>query len=234
MRIHSCAPWMLCVTCLALLPLAQADDWPAPVVREVFSHSRAYFVRVIPGKSFGDTVGFSGSAKGPFGTAEFYRLEKDRSYRLAATASLLNPVAPVEFFVTDRGLLITLDNWHNMGYGTIVAFYSPEGKTIRAYGLSDLFTQSEIDGFRHSVSSIWWRKSAGSYVRQGEDTFYVTVNDTGAGFVFDVGGGYQYCETKEGKYLCRNANRDRKWRAYSDSLFSRQHRQILDDQRVRP
>jgi len=201
---------------LTTLFAAQADEWPAPVIREAFSHSRAYFVRVLPGESFGDTVGFSGAAKGPFATAEFYRLEKDRSYRLAGTATLLNPVAPIEFFVTDRGNLITLDNWHNMGYGKVVAFYSPEGKPIRAYGLSDLFTQSEIDGFRHSVSSIWWRKSVGAYVRQGEDTFCVTVGDMGAGFVFEVSGGYQYCETKAGKFLCRNANRDRKWLAYRE------------------
>ena len=198
------------------LPVAQGDDWPAPAIREVFSHSRAWFVRVLPGKSVGDTVGFSGAAKGPYATAEFYRLEKDRSYRLAATATLLNPVAPIEYFVTDRGLLITLDNWHNMGYGKVAAFYSAEGKPIRAYGLSDLFTQSEIDGFQHSVSSIWWRKSAGCYVRQGEETFYVTVNDTGAGFVFEVSGAYQYCETREGRFQCRNVNTDRKWRAYRE------------------
>src|SRR6476660_6123676 len=142
----------LLVLALTALPLARSDDWPAPIIREVFSPSRACFVRIIPGKSFGDTVGFSGAGKGPYATAEFYRLEKDRSYRLAATASLLNPVAPIEFLVTDRGVLITLDNWHNMGYGKVVAIYSPEGKPIRAYGLSDLFTKSEIDGFRHSVS----------------------------------------------------------------------------------
>jgi hypothetical protein len=182
----------------------------------VFSHSRAYFVRVLPGKSIGDTVGSSDLAKGPFATAEFYRLEKDRSYRLAATAPLLNPVAPIDFFVTDRGLLITLDNWHNMGYGKVVAFYSPDGKPIRAYALSDMFTQSEIDGFQHSVSSIWWRKSAGNYVRQGEESFNVTVNDIGAGFIFEVSGAYQYCETKEGKFLCRDANQDRKWRAFRE------------------
>src|SRR6266566_7316509 len=128
---------------LTTLFAAQADDWPAPVIREAFSHSRAYFVRVLPGGSFGDTVGFSGAAKGPFATAQFYRLEKDRSYRLAATAPLLNPVAPVEFFVTDRGLLITLDNWHNMGYGKVVAFYSPKGALVKAYELSGLFTASE-------------------------------------------------------------------------------------------
>src|SRR5882724_8397091 len=103
----------LLILALALATLAQADEWPAPVIREVFCHSRAWFVRVLPGKSFGDTVGFSGAGKGPYATAEFYRLEMDRSYRLAATASLLNPMAPIEFFVTDRGVLITLDNWHN-------------------------------------------------------------------------------------------------------------------------
>jgi len=177
---------------LTALPVAQADDWPAPVTREVFSQSRAYFVRVVPGKSFGDTFGFSGAAKGPYATAEFYHLEKDRSYRLAATAPLLNPVAPVDFFVIDAGYLITLDNWHNTGYGKVVAFYTPLGKAIRAYELSDLFTKSEIDGFGHSESSIQWRKFSGAYIRPGGDTLNVTINDKGAGFIFELNGAYQY------------------------------------------
>src|SRR6267154_722740 len=91
---------------LTIVPAAQGDEWPSPAIHEVFSHNRAYFVRVVPGKSFGDTVGFSGAGKAPFATAEFYRLEKDKSYRLAATASLLNPVAPIDFFVTDHGFLL--------------------------------------------------------------------------------------------------------------------------------
>ena len=185
-------------------------------MREVFSQSRAYFVRVLPGKSFGDTVGFSGTAKGPFATAEYYRLEKDRSYRLAATAPLLNPVAPAEFFVTDSGFLITLDNWHNTGYGKVVAFYTPEGKPIRAYELSDLFTKREIEGFGHSVSSIQWRKFAGDYVRPGGDTFNVTINDTGGAFIFELSGAYQYCETRAGNFLCRVANQGRTWRAFRE------------------
>ena len=198
------------------LPALQADDWPAPKIREVFSHSRAYFVRVLPGKSLGDTVGFSGAGKGPYATAEFYRLEKDRSYRLAATASLINPVEPVAFFVTDQGVLITLDNWHNMGYGKVVALYTAEGKPIRAFELSDLFMKSEIDGFRKSVSSIWWRTSVGSYVREGEATFNIMVNDKGAGFIFDVTGAYQFCETRAAEFLCRNTNQGRNWRAYRE------------------
>jgi hypothetical protein len=210
MRLH------LLALALAILPVAQGDDWPAPVIREVFSQSRSYFVRVLPGKSLGDTVGFSGAAKGPFATAELYRRENDRAYRLAATATLLNPVAPVDFFVTDRGFLITLDNWHNLGYGKVVVFYTPEGKPIRAYELSDLFTKSEIEGFGHSVSSIQWRKSPGAYIRPGGDTLNVTINDAGSGFVFEVSGDYQYCETRQGSFLCRVANQDRKWQAFRE------------------
>jgi hypothetical protein len=201
---------------LTLLSPSPADDWPAPVIREVFTPSHAYFVRVVPGKSVGDTVGFSGAAKGPFATAEFYRQEKDRSYRLTATASLLNPVAPADFFVSDNGFLITLDNWHNIGYGKVVAFYTPEGRPIRAYELSDLFSKSEIEGFGHSVSSIAWRKLSGSYIRPGGGTFNVTVNDTGAALIFELSGAYQYCEDRSGVYLCRTTNHGRTWRAFHE------------------
>lgn len=206
----------LLILVLSVLKVAKGDEWPAPVIREVFSQSRTYFVRVVPGKSFGDTVGFSGLAKGPFATAEFYHLEKDRSYRLAAAASLLNPVAPAEFLVTDDGFLITLDNWHNLGYGKVVALYTPVGKAIRAYELSDLFTKAEIEGFDHSVSSIQWRKFNGSYVRPGGDTINVTITDTGGAFIFELSGAYQYCETRGGTFLCRVANQNRTWRAFRE------------------
>ena len=100
-----------------------ADDWPAPQTKEVFSASRDYFVRVIPGDSVGDTFGFAGDKKGKYAVAEFYRRHQDRSYRLLVEAVLLNPVAPVEFFVSDDGRLVTIDNWHNLGYGKVVVIY---------------------------------------------------------------------------------------------------------------
>ena len=204
------------VLTLALVPVVHADEWPAAVIREVFSPSRTYFVRVTPGKSIGDTVGFSGGAKGPFATAEFYHLEKDRSYRLAATTSLLNPVAPVEFFVTNNGSLMTLDNWHNLGYGKVVAFYTAEGKPVRAYELSDLFTKSEIDGFGRSVSSIQWRKLPGAYIRPGGNSFNITIDDLGSALIFELNGAYQYCETREGSYVCRSSNQGRTWRSFRE------------------
>jgi hypothetical protein len=202
---------------LGMLPMTYGDDWPAPQIREAFSHSRAHFVRVNPGNDWADTVGFKGSVKGPAATAEFYTRQQDRSYRLTATVSLLNPVAPVDFFVTDRRSLVTLDNWHNRGYGPVVVFYTPDGKPRRSYELSDLFTRAEIERFDHSMSSISWRKPIGAYIREDQDTLYITVNDAGAYFVFEVASGaYQYCETKESKSICRTSNMQRAWKPYKE------------------
>ena len=99
-------------------------------------------MRVTPGKSGGETVGFSGAPTGPAATAEFYRRARDRSYRPVWMVSLLNPVAPIDAFLTDRGYLATLDNWHNMGYGKVAAFSAPTGALIRAYALAELFSGS--------------------------------------------------------------------------------------------
>ena len=104
---------------------AHADSWPAAQVKEVFSASREWFVRVTPGKSVGESVGFAGAPTGAHARAEFYRRAEDRSYRLLKEVTLENPVAPVLFLVTDRGYLLTLDNWHNMGFGKAIASYSP-------------------------------------------------------------------------------------------------------------
>ena len=195
---------------------AFADSWAAPAVKEVFSKSRDTFVRVTPGTSVGDTVGFAGSGNGPYATAEFYRRRPDRSYALMNERVLLNPVAPVDFFVTDRGYLATLDNWHNMGFGKVAAFYSPQGDLIRAYELADLFSKSEIEAFAHSVSSVWWRKEM-AYVRQDERTLYLMLDERGSEAIFETEtGGWQICQQQAGKHLCRSTNADRKWTGYVD------------------
>jgi hypothetical protein len=206
---------------LAALALAgpgrsRGDDWPAPQTREVFAPSREYFVRVIPGKGIGETVGFRGAPTGPPATAELYRRASDRSYRPVWTVSLVNPVAPIHVFLTDRGYLATLDNWHNMGYGQVVAFYSPEGVLIRSYALADLFSPAEIDALRRSVSSIWWRHPR-AYVRSDQQSLYVTVDDAGRELLFETEtGAYQYCEPRDATCRCRSANESRRWRGYVD------------------
>jgi hypothetical protein len=169
-----------------------------------------------PGQRVGETVGFRGAPTGPPATAELYRRASDRSYRLAWTISLVNPVAPIDLFLTDRGYLVTLDNWHNMGYGTIVALYSPTGKLIRGYALADLFSAVEIEDLPRSVSSIWWRKEL-VYVRPDQQSLYLMVDDAGREFVFETEtGAYQYCEPRDGVPRCRSSNEPRQWRGYID------------------
>jgi hypothetical protein len=41
-----------------------ADEWQGPQIREIFSPDRQYFVRVSPGESWGETLGFKGAKIG--------------------------------------------------------------------------------------------------------------------------------------------------------------------------
>jgi hypothetical protein len=149
-----------------------ADDWAAPQVREVFSTNRSYFVRVTQGDSWGESVGFKGAQIGKHARAEFFHVQADRSYRLETEIELLNPVAPVDFFVSNAGDLVTRDNWHNVGYGAVLAVYHADGNLVKAYQLAELFPKSEIDSFSASVSSIWWHKGP-AYINEDQRTFYM-------------------------------------------------------------
>jgi hypothetical protein len=90
----------------SLLLLAQnlaADDWPGPRVMTVFSEGGGRFVRVTPGESLGDSVGFAGAKRGAYAHILVYERQSDRSYRLTGETALLNPVAPVELLLSDTG-----------------------------------------------------------------------------------------------------------------------------------
>lgn len=200
--------------------VASADSWASPRIRESFSESREHFVRTVPGESVGDTFGFAGEKKGRYATAEFYRRAKDRSYLLIADANLLNPVAPVEFLVADNGHLVTIDNWHNVGYGKVVSIYNSRGKLIRAYELRDLFQPEEIERFPHSVSSIHWRNGP-VYIRPDQRTVLITVRE-GADFLFGMETGqFKYCEYQDKIYRCRNSNHPREWMSNGKAALTR-------------
>jgi hypothetical protein len=208
---------MLAIVALVIVAEGAAvsgDSWPAATVKEVFSDSRDWFVRVVPGKSLGDTSGFAGAPKGPYARAEFYRRAADRSYRLTTEITLDNPVAPVRFFVTDRGYLVTLDNWHNIGYGQVLVAYTPTGKRVASYALKDLFSKAEIESFSHSTSSIQWRGET-MYVRPGQRSIYVSLNDKGSEVILDPEtGSWQQCEWRGQQHQCRDDNVRRAWRPF--------------------
>ena len=196
---------------------AAADDWPGPQVREVFSASRDHFVRVTPGKSVGDTFGFAGAAKGEYAIAEYYRRQADGSYKPVQKVTLPNPVAPVEFFVSDEGRLVTVDNWHNRGYGKVLAVYGADGRLVKAYELTDLFLKEEIDAYPHSVSSIHWHEGP-VYLNKDQRTLYMMIR-SGRDLVVGLETGrYAYCETREGRYLCRTSNERRRWLPYAEAV----------------
>lgn len=151
----------MAVVALIVLNPAPAfpDDWPGPIELEFFSPTRNLKVRITPGKSYGDQIGFAGAQKGLYATAELYRKSGADAYTSIRTFTLLNPVAPVDVFLTDAGNVITFDNWHNMGYGKVVALYRLDGSVVRAYALQDLFSANDIQRFLRSISSVWWRKT---------------------------------------------------------------------------
>jgi hypothetical protein len=191
--------------------VARADSWAAPTVTEVFSASRDHFVRITPGKALGDVVGFGGLAKQPYAAAEFYARQPDRSYRLMHSATLLNPVAPVRFFVSNNGRLATVDNWHNLGIGKVVAIYASDGKLVKAYEFGDLWPAAEVKTMPHSVSSIHWRADGANYIREDQRTLYIHAANEGS-FLFGLETGrFTYCENRQGKQRCRNSNADNAW-----------------------
>jgi hypothetical protein len=193
--------------------LLRADDWPAAQIREQFSADRNRFVRITPGQSLGDTVGFAGSPKGPYAEAEFYERGDNGAYVPYKKVTLLNPVAPVDFFVTDSGFLVTLDNWHNVGQGKMFALYSPAGDLIRSYELADIFFKHELERFESSASSIWWHKGP-VYLQPDQQSLFVSMPDQGGHLSFSTETGiYQYCETQDRGFVCRGPNLNRGGRA---------------------
>lgn len=175
-----------------LLLLAQAvaaDSWPGPRVMTVFSEDGSRFVRVEPGESIGDSVGFAGAGRGAYAQALFYERRADRSYRLVSQVALLNPVAPVDLLLSNGGTLTAFDNWHNVGYGKVIAIYGPTGTPIASWTLEQLYTPEQLRSIRASVSSRWWRCSPFHFVDPREQTQVYVRESLGGYFVLDLAKG---------------------------------------------
>jgi hypothetical protein len=144
------------ITCVMLAPSVHADSWPTARIQARASENGQFVVRVVPGKSMGDVYGYGGRPTGPFATAEWHRFD-GASYRKIHTTFLLSPIAPVDMEVTNQGVLVTLDNWHNRGIGDILVIYALNGEVIRKYTLTDLYSPEDAKRFKTTASSIHWR-----------------------------------------------------------------------------
>ncbi|HZF04478.1 MAG TPA: hypothetical protein VE932_09125 [Patescibacteria group bacterium] len=168
---------------------ALGDEWPGPRTVSVFSGDGRRFVRLVPGTSVGESVGFAGAPKGAPARGEFYLRQGDRSYRLVADVALANPVAPVEALVSNAGHLITFDNWHNAGYGAVVAIYDPSGRFVRSWRLEDLYDAKRIADIPRSVSSRWWRCAPRGFVDPPTQHQVYAFERLGGSFVFTLASG---------------------------------------------
>jgi hypothetical protein len=152
-----------------------ADDWPSVQTVAITSPNGEIVVRIVPGTDMSAVVGFAGAAKGEPARALFYRLKGDDKFVLYQQVKLLNPVAPVLSLVANSGELVTLDNWHNLGYGKILAHYGADGKVRRSYKLAQIYPAADIRKLSLSVSSIYWRCPSAPMLDRGATL--LTLND---------------------------------------------------------
>lgn len=151
---------MRILICFLLLFLSSspvvADSWAPAKLKAQISDNGRYIVRVAPGESLGDVYGFAGAKKGKYAKAEYFKFTSD-GYRKFREFKLLNPVSPLYIAITNKGGLVTLDNWHNMGYGDVIVVYKPNGKVVKKYSLIDVYTEIQLNRMKMTTSSLWWR-----------------------------------------------------------------------------
>ena len=73
-----------------------------------------------------------------------------------------------------------------------------------------------------SVSSIWWRSET-VYVRDGQQSVYISLDAKGSEMIVDPESGqWQFCEwrTKD-KHECRESNTSRTWGPYRERALRR-------------
>jgi len=121
---------------------ALSDDWPTPTPRIVASPDTSIFVRVV------------------WPEATYYkRNSRTNSYDAYLTITLPRRIAPVDLFVGNDGVVVLLDEWGSIGFGSAVSIVDPNGVLVRSYSLEDIYTAEAIDEIPATVSSRWWRDS---------------------------------------------------------------------------
>jgi hypothetical protein len=180
--------------CVAALLLGCAaasvkgDTWEAPKNRKVPSENGKYTALVVP-----RSIEKPGGADAEKPVVHLYKGVPGAGGKWSTLwkVKLSNETAPVDVFVTNDGRhVVTLDNWHSVGYGEdVVAFYAapkevadakvpgppPEGRQLARYSLEKLLSRDEIEKVSHSVSSRWWRNGGSTFLDEAGETPYLCV-----------------------------------------------------------
>jgi hypothetical protein len=148
---------------LAFAAPLSADDWISPSPMDLWSPNGIYQIHIALGESMGELVGFKGAKKGRHAQATLTGPAGERH-----AFSLLNPVAPLEAVLFDDGTLLTFDNWHNMGYGAVLAAYSRSGAVLWSRELEEVLQADVLEKVPVSVSSRWWRRQPLEWTSEDE------------------------------------------------------------------
>jgi hypothetical protein len=171
---------------LCFAPALRGDTWMLPAPVTVSSPSGKYIAQVTPGAGgyFGD---FESAITNRAQNATVILSVRPQPgiTNVVWSGKLINPAAPVEVFVSDDGYLVTMDNWHQVGYGPVVAIYDPKGNLVRHWSLEELFSSEEQRELTRSVSSIWWHKGPAHFGNKGKTNIFV-VPAVGKTFKFDL------------------------------------------------
>ena len=164
---------VLLVLSLAITGNIRSDTWLPPKITRYFSENGNFMLKVIPrsipGK-FYEWIEAGPSEKKNFTAKDttivhchaiFYQVLGDGDTLKIWKKQLINELAPVTALVSNDGQrVVTLDNWHAMGYGVdVMAVYNELGELVKRYSLDD-FTLFPLNEYSRSISSIWWRCGA--------------------------------------------------------------------------
>lgn len=157
---------------------ARADTWAEPKTVKVPSANGKYTALVVP-----RPLGRREAKDADKPIVHVYEGEPGAGGKWSTLwkVKLTNDVAPVETHLSnDSRLLVTLDEWHNVGGGeNVVAFYAApaagggkEGRQLARYSLDQIMSRQEIQKVRMSVSSTWWREHGRTFLDEsGAGTF---------------------------------------------------------------
>ncbi len=153
---------------------AVADSWALPTARTYHSANGEHAVTIAPKQLAGQLEYFEDKVEGREDAGGLKGLADNRPYASLFTVDahapsvlrsrfpLVNEVAPVTALISNDGSwLVTLDNWHSIGYGPdVLVIYRTDGTMVRSLALEDLFTADDLDVLPRSVSSRYWSKDA--------------------------------------------------------------------------
>jgi len=172
MRLRDLSGLTLSVAVVLVTPAAQADSWRLPTTTHYTSADGTWRLTVEPralsnqGAYFRDQLDRKekpGGVDGDAQTAAIGTMERcvDGVCRRTWQRNLLNDVAPVEAIVTNEGRVMTLDNWHSMGFGPhAVVIYDTSGASVATFALTDFLPKGYVMALPYSVSSMHWRDEA--------------------------------------------------------------------------